>query len=78
MSTTQDSIDEKKMSSGSHPVGDQELGTGDVMDPLNDDEFEVFKNVTDGVNFRTVGWPRASVIFLKSKPSHPRRFFDHT
>lgn len=29
------------------------------------EDFEVFKQTTDGVNFRTVGWPRASVIFLK-------------
>lgn len=36
------------------------------MDPITgvDEEHEVFKK--DGkVNFRTVGWPRASVIFLK-------------
>jgi hypothetical protein len=26
---------------------------------------EVFKKTADGVDFRTVGWPRASVIFLK-------------
>lgn len=26
---------------------------------------EVFKKTKDGVDFRTVGWPRASVIFLK-------------
>ncbi|KAF2644565.1 hypothetical protein P280DRAFT_418589 [Massarina eburnea CBS 473.64] len=32
-----------------------------------DDEFEVFKRVegSDGVQFRLVGWPKASVIFLK-------------
>jgi hypothetical protein len=29
------------------------------------EEFEVFKKTTEGVDFRTVGWPRASVIFLK-------------
>ena len=39
-------------------------GYGDVEDPLED--HEVFKKTHDGVNFRTVGWPRASVIFLKS------------
>lgn len=31
-----------------------------------DDEFEVFKTNIDGVQFRLVGWLRASVIFLKS------------
>ena len=40
----------------------------DAEDPLEDNE--VFKTTHEGVNFRTVGWPRASVIFLKSK-NHP-------
>lgn len=35
----------------------------DVEDPL--EQNEVFKKTHDGVDFRTVGWPRASVIFLK-------------
>ncbi|KKY29087.1 putative neutral amino acid [Phaeomoniella chlamydospora] len=30
-----------------------------------ENEFEVFKKTKDGVDFRTVGWPRAAVIFLK-------------
>ncbi|GAB7352105.1 hypothetical protein MBLNU459_g2604t2 [Dothideomycetes sp. NU459] len=29
------------------------------------EDHEVFKKTTEGVDFRTVGWPRASVIFLK-------------
>ncbi|KAL1303196.1 hypothetical protein AAFC00_006618 [Neodothiora populina] len=29
------------------------------------EDYEVFKQTADGVDFRTVGWPRASVIFLK-------------
>jgi hypothetical protein len=36
---------------------------GDVEDPL--EENEVFKKSHDGVDFRTVGWLRASIIFLK-------------
>lgn len=32
-----------------------------------EDDFEVFKTTTDGVQFRLVGWIRASVIFLKSQ-----------
>lgn len=36
-----------------------------IYDPKGDDEFEVFKKTTDGVQFRLVGWPKASVIFLK-------------
>ena len=35
----------------------------DAEDPL--EENEVFKKTHGGVDFRTVGWPRASVIFLK-------------
>ncbi|KAL0579326.1 hypothetical protein V5O48_002659 [Marasmius crinis-equi] len=31
----------------------------------NEERDEVFKKNTDGVDFRTVGWPRASLIFLK-------------
>jgi hypothetical protein len=37
---------------------------GDELDPL--EQNEVFKKSHEGVDFRTVGWPRASVIFLKS------------
>jgi hypothetical protein len=29
------------------------------------ERHEVFKKVDEGVDFRTVGWPRAAVIFLK-------------
>lgn len=34
---------------------------------VSDDDGEVFKTTTDGVQFRLVGWVRASVIFLKSQ-----------
>jgi hypothetical protein len=46
-------------------AGTVEPYTGDVEDPL--EQNEVFKKTHDGVDFRTVGWMRASVIFLKSK-----------
>lgn len=41
-----------------------------VVEPYTDiddtvEQNEVFKKSHDGVDFRTVGWPRASVIFLK-------------
>jgi len=49
----------------SHPQGVRENYDTDVEDPL--EENEVFKKNIDGVHFRTVGWPRASVIFLKSQ-----------
>lgn len=29
------------------------------------EDYEVFKKTNEGVDFRTVGWPRASIIFLK-------------
>ena len=29
------------------------------------EEHEVFQKLTDGVDFRTVSWPRATIIFLK-------------
>jgi hypothetical protein len=45
-------------------VGDVE----DVIYDPKDDEFEVFKKNVDGVEFRLVGWQRASVIFLKGMP----------
>lgn len=32
------------------------------------EDYEVFKQTNEGVNFRTVGWLRASVIFLKVGP----------
>lgn len=31
----------------------------------SDDEFEVFKKTGHGVDFRTVSWQRASILFLK-------------
>lgn len=34
---------------------------------VNDDAFEVFKRGEGTVDFRTVGWIHASVIFLKSE-----------
>jgi hypothetical protein len=37
---------------------------GGVFSADNNEEFEVFKT-SAGVNFRTVEWPRATVIFLK-------------
>ncbi|KAI5271525.1 neutral amino acid permease [Aureobasidium subglaciale] len=38
---------------------------GKVEEIHDDDEFEVFKRGEGDVDFRTVGWIRASVIFLK-------------
>lgn len=45
-----------------------------VVEPYTGDdsseEHEVFKKTNEGVDFRTVGWPRASIIFLKSQSHH--------
>lgn len=64
-------LDEKKVEAASAGASVDHGYTGDVEDPINsdDNDFEVFKKTTTGVNFRTVGWPRASVIFLKGE--HP-------
>jgi hypothetical protein len=47
------------------------VGMGDVDDMMYDketeNEFEVFKKGEDVVDFRTVSWPKASVIFLKGE-----------
>ena len=37
----------------------------DDIKPGSDDEFEVFKKTGHGVDFRTVSWQRASIVFLK-------------
>jgi hypothetical protein len=66
--------DETKSNEKVPSIGDKKnavnIATGTV-EPFfenSDDEFErgqVFKQVKDGVNFRTVGWFKTSVIFLK-------------
>jgi hypothetical protein len=51
------------------PIPRPSVTAGDVedvvFDPKAEDDFEIFKKTTDGVQFRLVGWPKASVIFLK-------------
>ncbi|EPE25402.1 hypothetical protein GLAREA_01314 [Glarea lozoyensis ATCC 20868] len=57
MSEKHHSSDEEK-----RPVG----GTGVIDTQVGDvEDHEVFKKTADGVDFRTVSWPRATVIFLK-------------
>jgi hypothetical protein len=57
--------DNKSGSDNINPAND--YAVGDVEDAGFDskEEFEVFKKNIDGVDFRLVGWVRASVIFLK-------------
>jgi hypothetical protein len=55
-------------------------GYGDV-DPYTEKEnmndFEVFKKGEDLVDFRTVSWPKASVIFLKGRlPCRDKAVFE--
>lgn len=71
MSVRTSSIKEK--SGGSDSEKGVNYGTG-VVEPYEDDfeAHEIFKKNAEGVDFRTVGWPRASVIFLKGKSSHCR------
>jgi len=51
------------------PTNDRSSGSGiDIGKVENaDDSFEVFKKQDGVVDFRTVGWIHASVIFLKGK-----------
>jgi hypothetical protein len=49
-----------------------QTGTISPTKPPFSDEFEVFKSDTDGVQFRLVGWIKASVIFLKRISTYPR------
>lgn len=64
------SSDDEKTTTIDHGTGVVENYTGDVEDPLEDNE--VFKKTHDGVDFRTVSWQRASVIFLKGMHPSPR------
>ena len=50
-----------------------------VVEPYEDplEENEVFKKTKEGVDFRTVGWPRASVIFLKGMQSSTSRSYTY-
>lgn len=64
----------RKSSDGSRSFGPGEAD--EVVDSrVRDNEFEVFKVGEDVVNFRTVSWPKASVIFLKSQSQLPYRYF---
>lgn len=44
---------------------------------VGNNDFEVFKKTKDGVDFRTVGWPRASIIFLKGRWTFRIRYLLH-
>jgi hypothetical protein len=60
-------LDGEKVEAGSSGASVDHGYTDDVEDPINydDSDFEVFNKATTDVNFRTVSWPRASVIFHK-------------
>lgn len=66
----------KRMSNTEKGQPDVDVAKGEVESGNGSQEYleehEVFKQTTDGVNFRTVKWPRASVIFLKSEPRSNR------
>ena len=65
MSDLEKSVSAKKMASG-HPKTEYALDDPDVANsPISSDSFEVFAKGPGVVDFRTVSWPRASIIFLK-------------
>jgi hypothetical protein len=64
MSLHNTSLDEKKVVVDTTP--NLESGYTEKL-PATSDDDEVFKKTKDGVDFRTVGWPRAAIIFLKGK-----------
>ena len=47
------------------PSIDIETGSTHEAKGAGDNDFEVFKKTEDGVDFRTVSWLRAAIIFLK-------------
>ena len=55
--------EQMKSSTNSAKVDIEDSSQGEV------DDHEVFKDSAGGVKFRTVGWPMASIIFLKRTPS---------
>ena len=59
-------INEKALkASGDEPQRSSSEGEGQVLDLNGSEEREVFKTTSDGVDFRTVTWQRAIIIFLK-------------
>lgn len=64
----------EKMGQGVMP-GIVDEAEGDVVDPQ--DEHEVFRRGDGAVDFRTVGWPMASVIFLKRELLRELRVQSH-
>jgi hypothetical protein len=53
---------EKTIQNYAERDGDSPIASADI----GENAFEVFKITNEGVDFRTVGWIRASIIFLKS------------
>jgi hypothetical protein len=62
------SDESKKGDDAIAPIQSRDCGSIDgVKNEARDDEFEVFKKGEGQVDFRTVSWIHASVIFLKGK-----------
>ena len=60
-------IDITKATGSETPPKDCRVGDREPITYSDEeDKFEIFKKHTGGVDFRTVGWLRASIIFLKS------------
>lgn len=44
---------------------DNAASDAEELKTYDDNDFEIFKKTTKGVDFRTVSWPKTTVIFLK-------------
>lgn len=60
--------DTKGIKRSSIEQSNEEVSPGKHEDTNVSEEYEIFKRGHDQVDFRTVSWIRASVIFLKGKP----------
>lgn len=59
--------DMKDIKESSIEPSNQEVAPGKHENTAVSEEYEIFKRGHDRVDFRTVSWIRASVIFLKGK-----------
>lgn len=57
-------INEKALKASDHEP-QRSSSEGEVLEVNVSEEREVFKTTSDGVDFRTVTWQRAIIIFLK-------------
>lgn len=56
------------------PASPEAIGDEPLKQKHDDASFEVFQETTEGVNFRTVSWQWATVLFLKRMFPNETRF----